>query len=90
MSARDLFQEPIWHGEELGQPIPVSPHAVSVALLRRQDVVKYEEKKPAVVNALNSGYPRFFIHKQVQELGGNRVGAAGCHPAVSNIYASAG
>jgi cystathionine gamma-synthase len=68
MSARDLHQDPVWQGEELGQPIPASPHAVSVALPRWQDVVGYEEKKPEVVNALTSGYPRFFIHAQVREL----------------------
>ncbi len=68
MSARDLFQQPVWKGEELGQPIPVSPHAVSVALPLWQDVVGYEEKDPRVVNALSSGYPRFFIHAEVREL----------------------
>ena len=68
MAARDLFRKPLWQGEELGHPIPASPHAVSVALPRWQDVVGYEEKKPEVVNALNSGYPRFFIHQEVQEL----------------------
>ncbi len=68
MPGRDLFQQPLWQGEELGQPIPPSPHAVSVALPRWQDVVGYEEKKPEVVNALTSGYPRFFIHAAVQEL----------------------
>ncbi|HOX56156.1 MAG TPA: PLP-dependent transferase [Candidatus Paceibacterota bacterium] len=68
MPARDLSQHPIWRGEELGQPIPASPHAVSVALPRWQDVVGYEEKKAEVVNALTSGYPRFFIHAAVREL----------------------
>jgi cystathionine gamma-synthase len=68
MSPRDLFRQPVWQGEELGQPIPASPHAVSVALPYWQDVVGYEEKDPRVVNALTSGYPRFFIHAEVQEL----------------------
>ena len=68
MTARDLLHSPVWRGDELGQPIPASPHAVSVALPRWQDVVGYEEKKPEVTNALTSGYPRFFIHKEVQEL----------------------
>ena len=68
MSARDLFQQPVWQGEELGQPLPVSAHAVSVALPRWRDVVGYEEKKPEVINALTSGYPRFFIHAEVREL----------------------
>ena len=39
-----------------------------MALPRWQDVVGYEEKKPEVVNALTSGYPRFFIHAEVREL----------------------
>ena len=46
MAERDLFQQPVWKGEELGQPIPASAHAVSVALPRWQDVVGYEEKDP--------------------------------------------
>jgi len=68
MPARDLSQDPIWRGDELGQPIPASPHAVSVALPRWQDVVGYEEKKPEVINALRSGYPRFFIHSEVRKV----------------------
>src|ERR1035437_3934384 len=68
MTARDLLQNPLWKGEELGRPIPASPHAVSVALPLWQDVVGYEEKDPRVVNALTSGYPRFFIHAEVREL----------------------
>ena len=68
MAERDLLQNPVWQGKELGSPIPASPHAVSVALPRWQDVVGYEEKKPEVVNALTSGYPRFFIHAEVREL----------------------
>ena len=70
---RDLLQNPLWQGKELGCPIPALPHAVSVALPRWQDVVGYEEKTPEVVNALTSGYPRFFIHAEVQELA-RRIG----------------
>ncbi len=68
MNPRDLLLKPVWEGEELGAPLPNSPHSVSVALPRWQDVVGYEEKDPAVINALRSGYPRFFIHAEVQEL----------------------
>ena len=39
-----------------------------MALPRWRDVVGYEEKDPAVIGALRSGYPRFFIHAEVQEL----------------------
>ena len=80
MTARDPSQRPIWRAEELGQPIPATSHAVSVALPRWQDVVGYEEKKPEVISALRSGYPRFFIHKQVQELAGQIGGGRPCLP----------
>ncbi len=58
----------MWRPEQLGQPIPSSPHAVSVAMPRWQDVVDYEEKTPAMTARLTSGYPRFVIHPLVQEL----------------------
>jgi len=53
----------------MGQPIPNSTHAVSVALPRWRDVVGYEEKSPEVIDRLSSGYPRFVIHPLVAELG---------------------
>ncbi len=80
MSARDLQQRPVGRGEELGRPIPASPHAVSVALPRWQDVVGYEEKKPEVVNALTSGYPRFFIHAEVRDLARQLGDGQACLP----------
>jgi cystathionine gamma-synthase len=69
MIAEVLLQKPVWQAQDLGQPIPASTHAVSVALPRWQDVVGYEEKKPEVVERLSTGYPRFVIHPLVQELG---------------------
>jgi len=57
---RDLLVEPLWRPRDLGCPIPDSPHAVSVCLPTWQDVVDYEEGKPRVVEAMRSGYPRFF------------------------------
>src|SRR5690349_2569439 len=69
MPARDLLREPMYQPEQLGQPIPASMHAVSVALPRWQDVVGYEEKKPEVMSKLASGYPRFVVHPVVIELG---------------------
>jgi cystathionine gamma-synthase len=67
---RDLLRQPVWRAEELGRPIPDSPHAVSMALPCWQDVVGYEEKKPEIVRRLTSGYPRFVIHQRVLELAG--------------------
>jgi cystathionine gamma-synthase len=55
-----------WQSEELGQPLPASPHAVSVALPRWQDVVAYEEKNPEVLKRLKTGYPRFVTHPLVE------------------------
>jgi cystathionine gamma-synthase len=69
MTGYDLLQRPLWRPEELGRPIPGSPHAVSVALPRWQDVVGYEEKNSEVISRLSSGYPRFLVHPLVQELG---------------------
>jgi len=65
---RNLLTDPAWLPEDLGAPLPDSPHAVSVAMPTWQDVVDYEEGAPRVVNALRCGYPRFFVHPKVQEL----------------------
>ncbi len=46
----------------LGQPIPHRPHAVSCSLPTMRDVIGYEEKDPAIVRHLTSGYPRFVVH----------------------------
>jgi cystathionine gamma-synthase len=53
---------------KLGQPIPDSVHAVSMSLPRWQDVVGYEEKMPATMSHIRTGYPRFVIHPLVREM----------------------
>jgi len=68
MATRNLLHDPVWQAAELGLALPDSLHAVSVALPRWQDVVGYEEKWPDVVSRLQCGYPRFVIHRLVQEL----------------------
>jgi cystathionine gamma-synthase len=78
MAIRNLLQNPIWQAEELGAPLPDSLHAVSVALPRWQDVVGYEEKWPEVVERLQSGYPRFVIHRLVRELAQQVAGNKPC------------
>ena len=80
MTTHDLFQEPLWKGEQLGLPLPDSPHAVSVALPRWEDVVGYEEKKPETIARLRCGYPRFVIHPLVQELAQRIGGESPCLP----------
>ena len=60
--------DPRWRPHELGQPIPDERHAVSVCLPRWSDNVGYEEGDPAVTDAMQCGYPRFFIHPDTARL----------------------
>ncbi|MDB6094269.1 MAG: Cys/Met metabolism pyridoxal-phosphate-dependent protein [Verrucomicrobia bacterium] len=52
----------------LGQRIPRSIHAVSCSLPSMRDVRGYEEKDPAVVKHMTSGYPRFVVHPFLAQL----------------------
>lgn len=55
--------------QSIGAPIPNNtPHAVSVTLPTWEATVGYEEGEAWVVNKMNSGYPRFFIHNDIQQL----------------------
>ncbi|TVY26431.1 Cystathionine gamma-synthase [Lachnellula hyalina] len=51
---------------ELGESIPpLTAHATSVSLPTWRDNVGYEEGDSRVVSKMTTGYPRFFIHKQI-------------------------
>jgi cystathionine gamma-synthase len=63
-----LADHPLWQRDDLGKPLPPSPHAVSVALPLWEHVVGYEEGDEAVVNALQAGYPRFLFNPRVVQL----------------------
>ena len=63
-----LLREPLWRAEDLGKPLPPSPHANSVCLPTWSDVVAYEEADPRVISRLQTGYPRFFIHPLTERL----------------------
>ena len=65
---RNLLTDPPWRADDVGRPMPDSVHAVSMALPRWQDVVGDEEKTPAVMARITSGYPRFVLHPLVQQL----------------------
>ncbi|KAF8527644.1 pyridoxal phosphate-dependent transferase [Hysterangium stoloniferum] len=53
----------------LGDSIPSAlPHAISVSLPTWRDTVGYEEGDKRVLDAMCTGYPRFFIHKSIQKL----------------------
>ena len=53
---------------ELGQSLPDSKHAVSVALPTWKDVIDYEEKKARCINSLKSIYPRFGLNPLLKDL----------------------
>ena len=53
----------------LGASVPaLTPHAISVSLPTWADNVAYEEGHPRVVDKMETGYPRFFIHRSIQKL----------------------
>lgn len=60
----DYFQ-PIPFGESL--PLN-NPHAVSVSMPFLQNVIDYEEGDEVAIEAMKSGYPRFFQNKFVEKL----------------------
>ena len=68
MSNRNLLTDPCWEAKDLGEALPKSPHAVSVALPRWEDVIAYEEKDPICLNSLQSVYPRFGFNSLVAEI----------------------
>lgn len=65
---RDFLTNPPWRGDELGVPVPDSPHAVSVSLPLWEHVIGYEEADLHVLNAMQTGYPRFFMPRSVVAL----------------------
>lgn len=69
MPQESLRKNPLCRAEDLGKPIPPSPHAISMCLPRWRDVVGYEEKSPATMEKLHLGYPRFFYHPMVEAAG---------------------
>ncbi len=65
---RDLIANPAWQEQDLGAPLPDSPHACSVCLPTWQSVLDYEEGREKVLKRLRTGYPRFFKHPVVERL----------------------
>ena len=63
-----LLTEPLWRPEDLGRPIPDSPHAVSACLPTWADNIGYEEHDPRVMQKLTTGYPRFVYNALCRRL----------------------
>ncbi|WVQ94628.1 hypothetical protein IAU59_001708 [Kwoniella sp. CBS 9459] len=53
----------------LGASVPaLTAHAISVSLPTWDDNIGYEEGDKRVVDRMETGYPRFFIHRSIQKL----------------------
>ena len=52
----------------LGTPLPEDPHALSVSLPTWDDNVAWAEGDPAVIDKMATGYPRSFVHPQIQKV----------------------
>lgn len=63
-----LIDRPRWRPEDLGRPIPESPHAVSACLPTWRDNIGYEEQEHRVHSRLRTGYPRFVYNRFCQDL----------------------
>ena len=68
MTTRNLLTDPCWESKDLGEALPSSPHAVSVALPQWKDVIAYEEKDPKCMNSLKAIYPRFGFNPLVAKI----------------------
>ncbi|MCP5516526.1 MAG: PLP-dependent transferase [Verrucomicrobiales bacterium] len=88
MTDHALFHSPLWQAGSLGESIPDSPHAISMALPRWDDVVGYEEKAPATLSRLKTGYPRFVIHPLVREIARRLSPERPCLPFPSRSVAA--
>ncbi|KAG6002065.1 hypothetical protein E4U54_000960 [Claviceps lovelessii] len=64
-----MEQQPIT--ASLGQPLPPNDiHAVSVSLPTWQDTLGWAKRDPDILAHLQTGYPRFFIHRLIDRLAG--------------------
>jgi hypothetical protein len=58
----------------LGSAVPsLTAHAISVSLPTWDDNVGYEEGDKRVVDRMETGYPRFFIHRSIQKVSRVRI-----------------
>ncbi|MDA1044062.1 MAG: PLP-dependent transferase [Verrucomicrobia bacterium] len=78
-----MKSDPRWREGDLGQAIPDSRHAVSVALPLWSHVVGYEENDPAILSRMQLGYPRFMVHPKVRQLAQDIAGTPHALPLPS-------
>ncbi|KAI6040875.1 pyridoxal phosphate-dependent transferase [Pisolithus marmoratus] len=63
------MSDPIPIGNDtLGWPLPVVLHAITVSIPTWSNNVGYLTHQTPIVDAMSTGYPRFFIHRSIQKL----------------------
>ncbi|KAK4556308.1 Cystathionine gamma-synthase [Recurvomyces mirabilis] len=69
-----LLTTPLPWNQTVGDTVPPNtPHAVSVSLPTWKSNVAYEEGERWVLDKMQCGYPRFFIHKSIDRLATSTV-----------------
>lgn len=69
MRSNMIATMPVLAESPMGQTVPAfTQHAISVSLPTWRDNVGYEEGEKRVIDAMVTGYPRFFIHKSIQKV----------------------
>ena len=68
-----LASMPIPSAIPLGGSVPaLTAHAISVSLPKWADNIDYEEGAKRVVDKMETGYPRFFIHRSIKKVSDSR------------------
>lgn len=73
----------------LGYPVPDVPHAVSVQLPKWQDMVDFAGGKERIRSVQQSGYPRSFLHPDVQKVSDSN-GCMHKHEVMLNLTVASG
>ncbi|KAK4124213.1 PLP-dependent transferase [Parathielavia appendiculata] len=72
---------------DLGESIPPhTAHAVSVSLPTWKSNIGYEEGEDWVVGRMTTGYPRFFIHRSIQEFAADIVARVGAKASKAFLF----
>lgn len=78
-AAAEYFRMAGFSPRPLGERIPGALHSVSCSLPTMDDIIGYEEKRPATLARMQAGYPRFFLHPLVEQVRAHAATATG-HP----------
>jgi len=74
----------------LGAPIPyLNSHALSVSLPTWEDNVGWSSGDSCTVDAMSTGYPRFFVHRTIQNLASDCLKKAGMPNELCMLFPSA-